>query len=135
VAIPLAQQRKLLQRSGNMCAFPGCGVLLTAEGTPEDPVVVLGEIAHIVAESPGGPRGESPLTAKQRNSYPNLILLCSLCRRRHKEHKSWRLHRSGESPAMWSISAPGCPHETHRPPSRSQTWARMAGLTHRAASW
>jgi hypothetical protein len=76
-AIPLAQQRKLLQRSGNMCAFPSCGVLLTAEGTPEDPVVVLGEIAHIVAESPGGPRGESPLTPKQRNSYPNLILLCN----------------------------------------------------------
>ena len=77
MAIPLAQQRRLLQRSGNMCAFPGCGVLLTAEGTPEYPVVVLGEIAHIVAESPGGPRGESPLTAKQRNSYPNLILLCN----------------------------------------------------------
>jgi hypothetical protein len=77
VAIPLAQQRKLLQRSGNMCAFPDCRVQLTAEGTPEDPVVVLGEIAHIVAESPGGPRGKSPLTAKQRNSYPNLILLCN----------------------------------------------------------
>jgi hypothetical protein len=76
VAIPLAQQRKLFQRSGNMCAFPDCRVLLTVEGTPGDPVVVLGEIAHIVAESPGGPRGESPLTAKQRNSYPNLILLC-----------------------------------------------------------
>ena len=42
MAIPLAQQRKLLQRSGNMCAFPGCRLLLTAEGTPEDPVVVTG---------------------------------------------------------------------------------------------
>jgi hypothetical protein len=51
MAIPLAQQRKLLQRSGNVCAFPGCWVLLTAEGAPEDPVVVLGEIAHIVAEA------------------------------------------------------------------------------------
>lgn len=77
MAIPIAQQRKLLQRSGNMCAFPGCGLLLTAEGTPDDPVVVLGEIAHIVAESPDGPRGKSPLNAKQRNSYPNLILLCN----------------------------------------------------------
>ena len=77
MAIPLAQQRKLLQRSGNMCAFPDCRLLLTAEGTPEDPVVVLGEIAHIVAESPSGPRGQSRLTAKQRNAYPNLILLCN----------------------------------------------------------
>lgn len=77
MAIPLAQQRRLLQRSGNMCAFPDCRLLLTAEGTPDDPVVVLGEMAHIVGESPGGPRGMSPLTAKQRNMYANLILLCN----------------------------------------------------------
>jgi hypothetical protein len=77
MAIPLAQQRKVLQRSGNICAFPGCRLLLTTEGTDEDPVVVLGEIAHIVAESPNGPRGKSPLTTKQRNLYANLILLCN----------------------------------------------------------
>jgi hypothetical protein len=61
VAIPISQQRKLLQRSGNMCAFPDCKQLLTTEGTSDDPVVVLGEIAHIVAESPDGPRGKSPV--------------------------------------------------------------------------
>ena len=62
VAIPMAQQRRLLQRSGNLCAFPNCRLLLTTPGDPTDPVVVLGEIAHIVAESPHGPRGASPLT-------------------------------------------------------------------------
>jgi hypothetical protein len=77
VAIPVAQQRRLLQRSGNVCAFPACRLLLTAVGTPDDPVVVLGEMAHIVAESPSGPRGDSPLTAEQRNLYTNLILLCN----------------------------------------------------------
>lgn len=77
MAIPIAQQRKVLQRSGNLCAFPGCQLLLTTEGTSDDPVVVLGEIAHIVAESPQGPRGNSPLTTKQRNMYANLILLCN----------------------------------------------------------
>ena len=77
VAIPIAQQRRLLQRSGNLCAFPDCRLLLTTPGTPTDPVVVLGEIAHIVAESPHGPRGASPLTPEQRNLYPNLILLCN----------------------------------------------------------
>jgi hypothetical protein len=40
-------------------------------------VVVLGEIAHIVAESPSGPRGDSPMTAEERNRYENLILLCN----------------------------------------------------------
>ena len=77
MAIPMAQQRRLLQRSGNLCAFPSCRLLLTAPGTPDDPVVVLGEIAHIVAESPNGPRGTSPLSAEERNLYPNLILLCN----------------------------------------------------------
>ncbi|MGW1042159.1 HNH endonuclease [Streptomyces sp. NPDC002547] len=77
MAVPVAQQRKLTQRSGNICAFPGCGLLLTAQGTPEDPVVVLGEMAHIVAESPNGPRGDSPLTPEERNRYENLILLCN----------------------------------------------------------
>ncbi|MFE6555169.1 HNH endonuclease [Streptomyces sp. NPDC057746] len=77
MAVPIAQQRKLTQRSGNICAFPECGLLLTAQGTPEDPVVVLGEMAHIVAESPNGPRGDSPLTPEQRNRYENLILLCN----------------------------------------------------------
>ncbi|MCX4481556.1 hypothetical protein OOK44_34825 [Streptomyces cellulosae] len=77
MAVPVAQQRKLTQRSGNICAFPECGLLLTAQGTPQDPVVVLGEMAHIVAESPNGPRGDSPLTPEERNRYENLILLCN----------------------------------------------------------
>lgn len=77
MSIPIAQQRMLLQKSGNVCAFPDCRLLLTAAGPPENPVVVLGEMAHIVAESPNGPRGDSPLTTEQRNLYQNLILLCN----------------------------------------------------------
>jgi len=38
--------------------------------------VVIGEMAHIVAEESDGPRGKSPLSKAQRNSYANLILLC-----------------------------------------------------------
>lgn len=34
-------------------------------------------MAHIIAESPDGPRGDSPLTLEQRDLYPNLILLCN----------------------------------------------------------
>ncbi|WP_155980830.1 tetratricopeptide repeat protein [Nocardia sp. CNY236] len=77
MGIPLPEQRKLFQRSGNMCAFPGCSVSLTAEATPVDPLVVLGEIAHIVAASVRGPRGDSPLTRADRDRYENLILLCN----------------------------------------------------------
>jgi hypothetical protein len=59
-------------RSGNRCAFPGCKIELTSDGEES----TLGEMAHIVADSPNGPRGESDLTPEQRDEYSNLILLC-----------------------------------------------------------
>ncbi len=78
MAIPPREQRILLQRSGNRCAFPYCRRVLTAEDSPPDRAVILGEIAHIVAESPDGPRGDSPLSPAERNKYENLILLCNV---------------------------------------------------------
>lgn len=59
-------------RSGNRCAFPGCKIELTPDGATS----TLGEMAHIVADSPNGPRGESTLTPDERDQYSNLILLC-----------------------------------------------------------
>ena len=50
-------------------------MLEVGEGLVAEPSLV-GEIAHMVAESQDGPRGVSPLTIAQRNSYPNLLLLC-----------------------------------------------------------
>ncbi|MDN3678828.1 HNH endonuclease signature motif containing protein [Vibrio tapetis subsp. quintayensis] len=40
-----------------------------------------GEAAHIVAETPDGPRGKSNLTLIERNSPDNLIYLCVSCHR------------------------------------------------------
>jgi hypothetical protein len=40
-----------------------------------DREVVLGEIAHVVAQQPSGPRGSSPLSTEQRNRYENTMLL------------------------------------------------------------
>lgn len=39
----------------------------------------LGDDAHIVAASDKGPRGESSLTANERSSADNLMLLCKTC--------------------------------------------------------
>lgn len=77
MTVPVAEQRKLLQRSGGVCAFPRCRRQLTVDASAADPIVSLGEIAHIVAESPGGPRGSSQLTAEERSRCENLILLCA----------------------------------------------------------
>jgi hypothetical protein len=76
VGIRETELKKLYGRSGNVCAFADCHMALTSEGGA-DPMVVLGEAAHIVAESADGPRGNSTLTPSERNRAENLILVCS----------------------------------------------------------
>ncbi|MCE5292050.1 MAG: hypothetical protein LLG14_22800 [Nocardiaceae bacterium] len=39
-------------------------------------MVSVGKIAHIVGQSPDGPRGDSPLTREERDRYENVLLLC-----------------------------------------------------------
>lgn len=51
--------------------------MLTTPMEPGGPDVLLGEMAHIVAESPDGPRGDDPLPLDQRNLHTNLVLLCN----------------------------------------------------------
>lgn len=62
-------------RSGNRCAI--CRAELSSAAEHSSSVFPVGQQAHIVAEEPGGPRGESILSPAERNSYYNLILLCS----------------------------------------------------------
>jgi hypothetical protein len=68
--------RLLYQMSGNRCAFPECNQILTEPKTNFDDLVVLSEVAHIVARSKDGPRGHHPLPMEDRDKYDNLILLC-----------------------------------------------------------
>jgi hypothetical protein len=77
MSVPEAEQRKVFARSGNRCAFAECRRILTADASPPDRIIVLGEIAHIVAERLDGPRGHSPLALLERNRAENLILLCN----------------------------------------------------------
>lgn len=78
MAVPLADQTKLFARSGNICAFPECGRVLVTLAADDGRPVLLGEIAHIVAESPNGPRGESSLSMDERNRYKNILVLCNV---------------------------------------------------------
>jgi hypothetical protein len=59
-------------RAANRCSFPECRIELSPEGGD----YTIGEIAHIVAESSDGPRGEDVLPLDKRDEYQNLILLC-----------------------------------------------------------
>lgn len=100
-----ADLKLLWGRAAARCAFPECRVLCAADATPGDPAAVLGEIAHIIAHSDGGPRSDASLRGEERDRYANLILLCpahhahvdkqpntftaDMLRRWKEEHERW----------------------------------------------
>ena len=63
-------------KSGATCSFPGCHLGLVASANNKDPSVTLGEIAHIVAQSSGGPRNDHSPPGGHVDGHDNLILLC-----------------------------------------------------------
>lgn len=65
-------------KAAGICSKPGCGYDCTQDSTASNPVA-LGEMAHMIAKKPGGPRG---IAGGGSDSYDNLILLCPT---HHKE--------------------------------------------------
>jgi hypothetical protein len=111
-------------RAAGRCAMPECRVELFAEATDYDPIVVIGEIAHVAAVADGGPRAAAALSPHQRNDYENLILLCQNCHARvdgqegfysverlrgiKESHEAWvraSLPERGRSRTGWSALA------------------------------
>jgi hypothetical protein len=76
---PPKEWKVLLARSGGICAFPGCGKGLIEPGNDEDEDAFIGEVAHIVADSRQGPRGDVDMSDEDRDKYPNLVLFCQNC--------------------------------------------------------
>jgi len=68
--------KALFAKSGNRCAKPGCPKKILEDETLDDPAQVVGQIAHIVARSDNGPRADPTMPQEDRDSEPNLILLC-----------------------------------------------------------
>lgn len=68
-------------RAAHRCSFPDCALDLFIDETDTDDPSLVGEICHMVARKTEHARGDSPLTAEQRDLYSNLILLC---RNHHK---------------------------------------------------
>ena len=64
--------KKLFGLSGGICAFPGCSEDIVCRDTND----IVGQIAHIVANSDEGPRADPAMPVSARDSYENLMLLC-----------------------------------------------------------
>ena len=74
---PAAQEKVVIARSGNKCAYPGCGLDLTIDPKADgDRPKAIGKVAHIAAASPGGPRYDASMTPEERGSAQNLVYLC-----------------------------------------------------------
>jgi Domain of unknown function (DUF4263) len=56
-------------KAGYRCSFPGCNAILSTESG-----IFIGQIAHIAASSPGGPRFDPGVV--DANTEDNLIVLC-----------------------------------------------------------
>lgn len=73
MGISVLDRKMLWGRSGMKCAM--CQTPLSEERKLGG-AVIIGEEAHLVAQSPDGPRGNSLLAEAERDHYSNLILLC-----------------------------------------------------------
>lgn len=73
--IPEALMLKLWVLSGGRCEFPSCNELVWRDDLTlkEDN---FAHMAHIIAASPNGPRGDEELSPELQTDYDNLLLLC-----------------------------------------------------------
>lgn len=76
---PQKDLKLLFGNAANRCAFPNCRAKLALEDSSTAPKQQLGEIAHIVAHEPDGPRGDKNFPKNKLDCYDNWILLCPKC--------------------------------------------------------
>jgi hypothetical protein len=74
-AIPPVTQLRLWTMAGGRCEFPGCNELLLRDDLTLTPGNYA-NIAHIIAYSPKGPRGDEILSKKLEKDISNLMLMC-----------------------------------------------------------
>ncbi|MBE8233199.1 MAG: HNH endonuclease [Endozoicomonadaceae bacterium] len=80
-------------------------MILTIDETQKHGVKQFGEMAHIVAKSPDGPRGDAYFPKENLNKYGNLILLCRNHHRRvdecYKDYPVEKLHKMKKKHEKW----------------------------------
>lgn len=76
---PPADVKYLYGAAAGRCAFPDCRKFVLLPGTEETKARQIGEIAHIVAHSDDGPRGDPSYPREKLDTYENWVLLCPTC--------------------------------------------------------
>jgi hypothetical protein len=75
---PEGVKRVVAFRAGHQCSFEGCTQRTSGPSNESDRSVTnVGDVAHIVAASPGGRRSDASMTAEERKSIGNAIWMCA----------------------------------------------------------
>ncbi len=75
-SIPQNVKLKLWLKSGGRCQFCGCNRILYRDDLLTQREMNNAYIAHIISDSPDGPRGDAILSPKLAKEFSNLMLLC-----------------------------------------------------------
>ena len=77
MAVTARDKTILWAKAAGRCSHPSCRKQLIKNGSSAGEDVLVGEVAHIVAQSASGPRGKQDPPGGTRDGQANLILLCS----------------------------------------------------------
>ena len=80
-SIPQRTQSALWAKAAGRCQYRGCNEYLVGDLVAGNQDRLYGFIAHIVADSPGGPRGDVKRSPELAKKLENLMLMCA---RHHK---------------------------------------------------
>lgn len=76
-SISTKNKTKLWLVSGGRCEYPGCNKPLWKDSVTYNDMNIA-YMAHIIADTPGGPRGDENLSEKLADDISNLMLLCDV---------------------------------------------------------
>lgn len=74
-------RRIVWAKSAGRCQFQNCNIPLIGHLVAGNRGANKGYVAHIIADSPSGPRGDETLSEKLENDPDNVMLLCDPCHR------------------------------------------------------
>ncbi|KAA9389000.1 SAVED domain-containing protein [Neorhizobium galegae] len=77
-SIPNKVQNILWAQAAGRCEYRGCNELLVGDLVSNTPHANKGYHAHIIADSPDGPRGDVELSKKLAKDPDNIMLLCDV---------------------------------------------------------
>lgn len=76
---PAKIRHQIEKKSGYRCSNPACRRMLIGPSEDFKKFIYMGEVSHICAASPGGPRYDPAMTSEERAGEENGVLLCKYC--------------------------------------------------------